>query len=267
MCRKGFYQIIHIYRRLTVTCGACSQRASKCRNKVSFLEYNEVGEGHVEVIGESFLQSRKERERTSTEKDGSGEVAPVAQRRDSLYSDAVEDAGRYICLGKVAGHEVLDICLGEHTATRCHGIEVSRLQGKVVHLLIVTAHEHRHLIDESTCASRTVTVHTQFRSLPIEEHHLGILAADIYQCLCFRITLACKHRRSHNLLHKLSIEILRRRHTHGTRNAESHMHVGKLLCNLSKIRTDKLFYLGVMAFITRVNELVVWVEDGNFRSC
>ena len=191
----------------------------------------------------------------------------MAQRRDSLHGDAMKNTGCDICLGKVAGHEVLDVRLGEHAAACGHGVEVCRLQGEVVHPLIVTAHEHRHLVDEGAGAARTVAVHTQLRGLPVEEHHLGILAADIDQRLRLWVTVTCKHCGSDNLLHKLGIEVFGRRHAYGTRDAERYAYVGKLPGNLSKIRTDKLFYLGIMAFITRVNELVVWVKDGNFRSC
>lgn len=79
------------------------------------------------------------------------------------------------------------------------------MQGEVVHLLVVAAHEHRHLVDKRSRAAGAVAVHAQLRALAVEEHDLGVLAANVYQCLCLWETIAGENGRGNDLLHEFGV--------------------------------------------------------------
>ena len=175
----------------------------------------------MEIVGKRLAQGRKKCQRTAAKEDRRREVDAVAERGDGLHGDAVEDAGGDVALRQVARHEVLHVGLGKDTTACGHRIDMGGGHGQLAHALVVAAEQQSHLIDKRPGASRAVAVHAQLRTLPIEEDHLGILAADVHQRTRLGIAVAGKHRGCHHLLDKLRTELVSCGHTHRSGHAKT----------------------------------------------
>ena len=230
--------------------GRCgSDGAAQGGDEVTFLENDEVVERELEIVGEGFAQGGEEGERTAAEQDGGGEIAAVAERGDGLHGDAVEDARSDIALGQVARHEVLDVGLGEYAASGGHRVEVGRLHGEVVHLLVAAAHEHRHLVDEGTRTTGAVAVHAQLHRLAVEEHHFGVLTADIDERLGLGITVAGEDGGRYDLLYECGAQLLGRGHAHRTGDAQTQADVAQLTGDIVEIFAHQFGNLSIVALV------------------
>ena len=176
----------------------------------------------MEIVAESLAERRKKGERTAAEQDRSFETDAVRKRYHRLYSDGMEDAGCNICFGQIARHQVLDVGLGEHTAAGSHRINVLCLHRQLAHLLVLYAHQHTHLVDESTRSAGAVAVHAQFHiSVFLEEDNLRVLATNIDERLSLRMSRTGIDRCSHHLLYKLRLELFGSSHSYASRYADS----------------------------------------------
>ena len=176
----------------------------------------------MEIVAESLAESRKKGQRTAAEQDRSFETDAVRKRYHRLYGDGMEDAGCNICFGQIARHQVLDVGLGEHAAAGSHRINVLCLHRQFAHLLVLYAHQHTHLVDESTRSAGTVAVHAQFHiSVFLEEDHLCVLATNIDERLRLRMSRTGIDRCSHHLLYKLRLELFGSSHSYASRYADS----------------------------------------------
>ena len=176
----------------------------------------------MEIIAESLAERRKKGKRTAAEQDRSLETDAVRKRYHRLYGDGMEDAGCNIRFGQIARHQVLDVGLGEYAAAGSHRINVLCLHRQFAHLLVLYAHQHTHLVDESARSAGTVAVHAQFHiSVFLEEDNLRILATDIDECLSLRMSRTGIDRCSHHLLYKLRLELFGSSHSYASRYADS----------------------------------------------
>ena len=176
----------------------------------------------MEIVAESLAERRKKGERTAAEQDRSLETDAVRKRYHRLYGDGMEDAGCNIRFGQIARHQVLDVGFGEHAAAGSHRINVLCLHRQFAHLLVFYAHQHTHLVDESTRSAGTVAVHAQFHiSVFLEEDNLRILAANIDERLSLRMSRTGIDRCSHHLLYKLRLELFGSSHSYASRYADS----------------------------------------------
>ena len=176
----------------------------------------------MEIVAESLAERWKKGERAATEQDRSLETDAVRKRYHRLYGDGMEDAGCNIRFGQIARHQVLDVGFGEHAAAGSHRINVLCLHRQLAHLLVLYAHQHTHLVDESTRSAGTVAVHAQFHiSVFLEEDNLRILATDIDERLSLRMSCTGIDRCSHHLLHKLRLELFGSSHSYASRYADS----------------------------------------------
>ena len=92
----------------------------------------------------------------------------------------MKNGSRNVGATYVLGDKVLDISLAENAAPRRYRISPFGAQGKVVQLVNTDIQKHGHLVDEGSRAAGAVAVHAQVGSMSVlEEHHLGVLAADI----------------------------------------------------------------------------------------
>ena len=176
----------------------------------------------MEIIAESLAESRKKGQRTAAEQDRSLEADAVRKRYHRLYGDGMEDAGCNICFGQIARHQVLDVGLGKHAAAGSHRINVFCLHRQLAHLLVLYAHQHTHLVDESARSAGTVAVHAQFHiSVFLEEDNLRVLATNIDERLRLRMGSTGIDRCSHHLLYKLRLELFGSSHSYASRYADS----------------------------------------------
>ena len=125
--------------------------------------------------------------------------------------------------------------------------------------------QHGHLVEEGSCASGAVAVHTQLHVLAVEKHHLGILAANVDQGLGLGVAAARKHRGGDHLLHKLGLELLSRRHTHRPRDTQSDADVAHLGGYLIEKRRHQAAHTGMMSLVTRIDRLSGSIEHDNLR--
>ena len=99
------------------------------------------------------------------------------------------------------------------------------LHGQVTHLIVVTTHEHGHLVDEGPRATGTVAVHSQLHALTVEEYHLSVLTTNIDERLRLRITVSGEDGGRNDLLHELRAQTICRGHTHRACDTQSHADV------------------------------------------
>ena len=178
------------------------------------------------IILERFPQSRHEGQRSSAKEYGRLDVAPVSQGNYRLHRHCMEDGGRNVLTAHIPGHQVLDIRLAEHPATRGNGIDFRATGGQLVQLIHLHTQYDGHLVNESSRAARTIAIHTQVLGLSVsEEDHLGILSADIYQGLHPGIRLADGPRGRHHLLHERQGILLRHTHADGAGDAHGYLRI------------------------------------------
>ena len=182
----------------------------------------------MEIIAESLAECRKKGKRTAAEQDRSLETDAVRKRYHRLYGDGMEDAGCNIRFGQIARHQVLDVGFGEYAAAGSHWINVLCLHRQLAHLLVFYAHQHTHLVDESTRSASTVAVHAQFHiSVFLEEDHLRVLATNIDERLSLRMSRTGIDRCCHHLLHKLRLELFGSSHSYASRYADSSLCIAR----------------------------------------
>ena len=182
----------------------------------------------MEIVAESLAERRKKGERAAAEQDRCLETDAVRKRYHRLYGDRMEDAGCNIRFGQIARHQVLDVGLGEHAAAGRHRINVLCLHRQLAHLQVFYAHQHTHLVDESTRSASTVAVHAQFHiSVFLEEDHLSVLATDIDERLRLRMSRTGIDRCSHHLLYKLRLELFGSSHSYASRYADSSLCIAR----------------------------------------
>ena len=177
----------------------------------------------------------------------------MGQGDHRLHGHRVEDGGRNVLTAHVLGHQVLDIRLAEYPATRGYGVDFRAAGGQAIQFFHLHTQYDSHLVDEGTRAARTIAVHAQvLRLLVLEEDHLGVFPADVYQGLHSGICLADGMRGRHHLLHKRKGILFRHAHTDGARHTHGHREVSHDRLQLFQAIQQSLPDPRVVAHIFRV---------------
>ena len=248
------------YLRETDEVSSVAQGTAHGGNEVALRGDDEAVGGPLQVVGKSFTECRQIGERSTTEQHRRLQRTAMSECRDGLHGNGMEDRSCYISLRDIAADEILDIGLGKDSATRSHGIDTGRRQGFVAQFLIADSKQCRHLVDEGSRASGTVTVHAQLGVAPLEEHYLGVLTAYIDECL--RLGMQPSHigHGRYNLLYKGRLQLLRRSHAHASRNMHPDLSVPQPAGKVGEIVAQELIHVGVMAFIPFPHEMSFKVQ-------
>ena len=142
----------------------------------------------------------------------------------------MKDTGGNVAARSVLGHQVLNVGLAKHAATRGNGVDALRLQGQAVEFVNAHIEQYGHLVDKRSRASGAVAVHAQVGALALaEEHHFGVLAAYVnHRCYLWMLLLhvACG---AHHFLYEGQSGTFRQAHAYAARYGEADGHVAHRL--------------------------------------
>lgn len=205
--------------------------------------------GEAEVVGEGLAQGRQEGKRSAAEQQRRTERAAARKGHDRLHGYGVEDRGGDVGGRHVTADEVLHVGLREDAASRRDGVDAFGLQGQFTQARHLDAQQQGHLVDEGARAAGAVAVHAQVGAALVEEHHLGVLAADVDQHGGLRVAVPHVLRGGHDLLHELRTEAFGRAHAHRSGDGRLHRGVAQFGDGLLQVAFQQAVDLGVVAFV------------------
>ena len=214
------------------------------------------------IVLESLAQRGDERQRTAAHQHRGGNLATVSQRDDRLHGHGVKYGSGNVGPAYVLGYEVLDVSLAENAAARRYGVNVFGTRGQAVKLVNAHTKQHGHLVDERSRAAGAVAVHAQVGGAPFaEEHHLGVLAADVDKRRRFGIIFLDGLCGGHHLLDKRQPALLGEAHAHRTGQPDAGLDVAATPHQFAHEACHHLTRVGIVTLITRKKHLAA-IADG-----
>ena len=217
--------------------------------------------GELQTLGEDAHQRGAEMQRAAFEDDRRMQLQALREAADGLLGDGVEAAEGDVLAARPLQQQRLDVGLGKDTAATADVVHRLALCGQPLQPVGVGAEERGNLVDESPRAAGAAAVHAHIvHSAAGEEHHLGILAAQLDGGAHLGEAQAHGGGVGHHLLHEYRAQHCR--HGLATRAADGDGHrlLAVALGHRCKHSAQRGHLLGVVAAVVAVFNRVRLVD-------
>ena len=213
----------------------------------------------VQALAEHAHQRGVEGERAALEDHRGDDVEALCEAAERLLGDGVERRKRQIRLGGALVEQGLDVGLGVHAAAPRDLVDGGPARGEFVELLDGNLQKRRDLVDEGARAPGAAAVHAHVGNaglaggvVGVEEHHLGVLAAQLDRAARLRVHLAHRDRVGDDLLHVGDVEQARDRLAARSAYGEARRRAGEARGDVVERVADAFGLARVVALVARV---------------
>ena len=105
---------------------------------------------------------------------------PAGKTADGLVYHSLENGGGKVFFGGALIDQRLDVCLGEHTAAGCNGIEGFVILCVLIQPRSICLQQRSHLVNKRAGTAGADTIHTLFNISTLKVNDLCILTAQFY---------------------------------------------------------------------------------------
>ena len=221
----------------------------------------------MHIVDESLAKRRDIGQWSAAEEQRTFNFAAMSQRHNRLDCNGTEDGSSDILTRDIFCNEVLDIGLAKHATSGCDGINLRGTESQLIKFVHRTSQDDGHLVDESACASRTLSIHAKIACLSMmKENHLGIFASDVNHGSDIRILGLNTFGGCNDLLNKRKTDSFC--YTHADRTCDTKGYFARLTdpgLQFGERLNDALERTGQMTNILAEYDVIVSVQGHHLR--